>query len=247
MYPGVTEDSLPERIDFNPGGLAVVWAEENTREALFAAMRRREAYATSGPRIELRFFGGPDLAEGLCGGDDFARAGYASGVAMGGRLSGTHPQGSGGPSGAKRAPAFAVRALKDPGSPGRPGGDLARIQIIKGWVEAGRAHETVFEVAGSLNSDANIDLESCEARAPAHSELCGEWRDPNFDPAQPAFYYARVLESPSCRWSTWVCNAKGVDCSRPEEVPRGLRDCCDTSFPRTIQERAWSSPIWYSP
>ena len=228
----------PDRPDFNPGGLAVLWAEENSRDALFEAMRRREAYGTSGPRIAVRFFGGWDYPDDLCAQPDFAAQGYAGGVPMGGDLSHA-PEGG-------KAPRFAVWALRDPGASGAPSAPLQRIQIVKGWVEDGESRERVYEVAGDPNSGTNLDLRSC---TPAHGaeQLCRVWADPDFDAKAPAFYYARVVENPSCRWNTWACNAHHVDCADPASVPDELAACCDASVPKSIQERAWTSPIWYTP
>jgi hypothetical protein len=228
----------PDRPDFNPGGLTVLWAEENSRDALFAAMRRREAYGTSGPRIELRFFGGWEPAEDPCSAPDFEARGYAGGVPMGADLPARAPG---------RAPRFAVRARRDPGGGDVPTTPLQRIQIVKGWVEQGQGRERVFEVAGDAANGASVDLATCIPLGPGFNELCGEWTDPDFDPEAPAFYYARAVENPSCRWNTWTCNAQGVDCSDPGAVPEPLRACCDPRVPGTIQERAWSSPIWYVP
>jgi hypothetical protein len=229
--------AFPDFALFNPGGLAVLWAEENSREALFAAMRRREAYGTSGPRMVVRLFGGWDFRAAMCEERDFVARGYAGGVPMGGELAGSPPAG---------APRFAVWALRDPGGAGTPTTPLERVQIVKGWLEGGRAHERVFDVAGE-DTGADVDLATCTLRGRGADELCTVWTDPEFDPTVPAFWYVRVLENPSCRWSTWVCNRHRVDCTDPLTVPRELADCCDARIPKTIQERAWTSPIWYRP
>ncbi|MCP5044730.1 MAG: DUF3604 domain-containing protein [bacterium] len=231
--------AYPDRPEFNPGGLAVLWAEENSRPALFAAMKRREAYATSGPRIVARFFGGWDFDPGLCDARDLVARGYADGVAMGGELAARQ-------SGSTRAPAFVVSALRDPAGRGVPSTPLQRIQIIKGWVEQGEPRERVFEIAGDADSPADVDLATCTPRGPGHDELCTVWRDPEFDATSPAYYYARILENPSCRWNRWVCMRASVDCESGK-VPEGLEACCDPSIPETIQERVWTSPIWYTP
>jgi hypothetical protein len=230
----------PDAPIFNPGGLAVLWAEENSRDALFEAMRRREAYGTSGPRITVRFFGGWSYPDDLCGDAEFAQKGYAGGVPMGGELP-PAPASS-----APGAPRFAVWALRDPGDRGAPSAPLQRIQIVKGWAKDGESHERVYEVAGDPRGGAGLDLSTC-APAPGADQLCAVWTDADFDPAVPAFYYARVVENPSCRWNTWACNAHGVDCSDADAVPRELAACCDARVPKSIQERAWTSPIWYAP
>jgi Protein of unknown function (DUF3604) len=234
---------LPDSIHYNPGGLAVLWAEENSRDALFAAMRRREAYGTSGPRIEVRFFGGwaegdadTDWSAGLCRARDFAARGYARGVPMGADLPARPDAGP--------QPVFAVRAKRDPGARGAPGTALQRVQIVKLDVKEGRRRERVFEVAGDPGDGADVDLTTCTPRGRGFDELCGVWRDPEFDPAAHALYYARVVENPSCRWSQWVCNARRVDCNAG--APPGLEACCDPDVPKTVQERAWTSPIWYA-
>jgi hypothetical protein len=234
---------MPDALEFNPGGLAVLWAEENSRDALFQAMRRREAYGTSGPRMIVRFFGGWDYPDEMCRSGAFAEQGYARGVPMGADLPSP-------PSGAPisaLSPAFAVSALRDPGTPASPAAPLQRLQIIKLWVEGGEAYERVYPVAGDPDNGAGVDLASCQRRGPGFDSLCAVWRDPDFDPGLRALYYARAVENPSCRWSPYVCNAHAVDCSDPGSVPRELEPCCDPSYPRTIQERAWTSPIWYTP
>lgn len=215
----------------NPGGLAGVWAEENNRDSIFDALKRREAFATSGPRIVPRFFAGWDLPAAICSDAEFAKAGYAAGVPMGARLPSA-------PTGAK-APMFAVSALADPGTEAAPGGLLQRLQVVKGWVDAeGRFHQKVVDIAGDPNNGADVDLETCTPRGRGARALCGVWQDPDFDPQIDAIYYARVVENPSCRWSTRLCHSLP-----PDERPDG---CHAPRVPKTIQERAWTSPIWYA-
>jgi hypothetical protein len=226
---------LPDRVEQNAGGLAVVYAEQNSRDALFDAMQRREAYGTSGTRIQLRFFGAADFPEDLCSRPDLVAQGYRHGVPMGSELTTT-----------EEAPVFVVSAAQDPGTPQFPGTALQRIQIIKGWVDAdGSSREKVYEIAGQPDNGASVNLDTCEPQGEGFQSLCQVWQDPDFDSTSNAFYYTRVLENPSCRWQQHICAANQVDCSRPEAVSEGLRGCCDTSVPKTIQERAWSSPIWW--
>jgi hypothetical protein len=227
----------PGGIETNPGGLAVLWAEENSRDALFAAMRRREAYATSGTRPIVRAFAGR-FARSMCSDPEFVRTGYRRGVPMGGEL---------GPTNSRRSPRFAILASSDPGDPGVPGTPLERVQMVKGWIDgAGQTHEKVFDVAGG-DTDGAVDPLTCARSGTGHDQLCAVWRDPEFDPSERAFYYVRVLENPTCRWSARLCNDLGVDCSTPGSVPPEYVRCCDTVYARTIQERAWTSPHWYEP
>jgi hypothetical protein len=228
----------PAGIEATPGGLAVVWAEENSRDALFAAMRRREVYGTSGTRPILRFFAGRE--PGLhCGDPDFVATAYDGGVSMGGEI---------GPVRDGRSPRFGVLAFRDPGTPAAPGTPLQRVEIVKGWVDAGgQSHEKVFEVAGDPDNGATVDTATCTPSGTGFDSLCAVWSDPEFDATERAFYYARVLENPTCRWSTYLCNAQAIDCSNPDAVPAGYGECCNPAVAKTIQERAWSSPIWYRP
>ncbi|MDM4772295.1 DUF3604 domain-containing protein [Solimonas sp. SE-A11] len=248
-YPGhggagaSARDDLPpgltDRIENSPGGLAVLWAEENTRSSLFSAMRRREAYATSGTRPVVRFYGGWNLPDGLCGSRNFAAEGYRTGVPMGGDLPALPASGL--------KPRFAVSALRDPGASGEKVEPLQHIQIVKGWIANGEKHEAVYEIAGNKDNGASVNTDTCETSGEGYASLCSVWEDPDFDPSQNAFYYARVLENPSCRWSTRQCVAAGISCADPDAVPEAFADCCNADYPKTVQERAWTSPIWYKP
>ena len=229
---------LADLLEYNPGGLAAVWAEENTREAVFLALRRRETYSTSGPRIRLRFFGGWDYRGDLCDSETLAAEGYGNGVPMGGIM---RPGDS-----ERQVPHFIVDALQDPGTERSPGMPLQRVQIIKGWVdESDRSQLKIYEVAGDADNGAGVDPASCEPYGEGYRRLCTVWKDPDFDPTVKAYYYARVVENPSCRWSAKACNAKAVDCRNPDAVPKELRNCCSPQHRRVIQERALSSPIWF--
>jgi hypothetical protein len=229
---------LPDKLEYNPGGLAVVWAPQNSREALFSAMRRREAYGTSGPRIVSRFFASWNYPEQLCEAPDFIDQAYAAGVPMGSELP---PRAAG-----TDTPTFLVYARQDPGSAGMPGNALQRIQIIKGWVdEAGQQHERVVEVAGEPNNGASVNIGSCETSGSGFANLCGVWSDDDFDPGESAYYYSRVVENPSCRWSQRICNTNAVNCGDPDTIGEGLEGCCSSKHRPVIQERAWSSPVWY--
>ncbi|MBE9638192.1 DUF3604 domain-containing protein [Salipiger mangrovisoli] len=214
-------------------GLAAVWAKENTRAALFDAMARKEVYATTGPRMMVRFFGGWDYTDDDLRSRQPAFIGYEKGVPMGGDLRAA--------SEGATAPSFMVYALRDP-----VGANLDRIQIIKGWMDtAGETHEKVYDVAWSegreMGADGTLPEVGNTVDIPAAtwyntigaSELATVWTDPEFDPAQKAFYYARVLEIPTPRWVVYDAQRFGV------EIPEGAE---------TIgQERAYTSPIWYTP
>jgi hypothetical protein len=206
-----------------------VWAEENTREAIYDAFRRKETFGTSGTRMKVRFFAGHDLPE-IDDSDLLAKA-YDGGVVMGSDLIGD-------PS---RQPSFIVWAAKDPNS-----APLQRVQIIKGWVEDGEAMEQVYDVAcadgGTVDpsshrcpdNGAQVNLSDCSiSTGLGAAELKASWQDPEYDASQHAMYYVRALENPSCRWSTWDAVRAGVE-------PR-------SDLAATIQERIWSSPIWITP
>lgn len=238
-HRGSTDDTLDKRLGpaerragptFSPGGLAAVWAEENTRESIFDALRRREVFGTSGPRITVRLFGAQDFDPDLCADPNMVARAYRDGVPMGSVLPAS-PDAD--------PPTFVVSALKDPGTETRVGADLQRVQIIKGWIAGGEAHQRVFDVAGNPNNGASVDLDTCQRTGNGAASLCAVWSDPEFDPSQHAFYYARVIENPSCRWNTYSC--LGLT---GEQRPEG---CDDLEVPKTIQERAWTSPIWYRP
>jgi hypothetical protein len=202
-------------------------------------MRRREAYATSGPRMIVRVFGGWRFTPGLCGDPAFAARGYADGVPMGGDLPPPPAPGA--------APTFAISAARDPGTSARPGVALQRLQVVKVWLDGATAREEVVDVAGDATNGATVDPRTCEPTGPGADALCTVWTDPRFDARVPAAYYVRVLENPSCRWNAYACNAAAVDCHEPPTVPAGLASCCDDAVPKTLQERAWTSPIWYTP
>lgn len=216
---------------YNAAGLTAVWAQENTRASLFDAMERREAYGTTGPRMTVRFFGG-DYAQDVIARRDLARIGYSGGVPMGGDLAVA----------AGEAPDFLVYALRDP-----VGANLDRIQIVKGWIDAdtGETQEKVYDVAwggdrspggnGKLPPVGNtVDLSIPSwTNAIGASELGAVWTDPDFDPSELAFYYARVIEIPTPRWTAYDAAKFGVEMG--------------SDVPMTTQERAYTSPIWYTP
>src|SRR6185503_18282572 len=143
-----------------------------------------------------------------------------------------------------------------------PGVPLQRLQIVKLWVEDGVAREAVIDIAGDPKNGASVDPDSCEPKAASFAQrgeaerrpsgggaaqLCATWRDPDFDSSAPALYYARVVQNPTCRWSAYACNAAGVRCDDSSTIRTGYEACCDAAYPRPIQERAWTSPVWYTP
>jgi hypothetical protein len=222
------DKEIPGNNSNNPGGLIGVWAEENSRDALFDAMERREVFGTSGPRVRVRFFGSWDYADDLCEASDAVARSYAGGVPMGSDL----------PPKAGDSPVFVAMATQDPGTVADPGVPLQRLQVVKGWADDdGSHHQRVFEIAGSPDNGASVDLDTCTPRGAGHKTLCSVWRDPEFDPEVAAVYYLRAVENPSCRYSTWQCLGL-PESERPQE-------CASPPIAPTIQERAWSSPLWY--
>jgi hypothetical protein len=221
--------------DIGAAGLAAVWAKENTREAIWDAMARKEVFATTGTRLRVRVFGGWDFKAEDAGRKDFGKHGSAGGVPMGGDLSAA-PKG--------KAPVFLVQAMRDP-----DGANLDRVQMVKGWLDkAGKTHERVYDIA--VSGDRKIDANGIASEAvgstvklggerPSYDNSIGaaalsaHWSDPNFDPAQSAFYYVRVLEIPTPRWTAY--DEAFFKVKMPDDVVREL------------QERAYTSPIWYTP
>ncbi len=214
-------------------GLTAVWARENTRGEIFDAMKRKEVYATTGTRMTVRVFGGWDFGPDDVVRPDFIEQGYRRGVPMGGDLRKA-------PSGG--APRFMIRALRDP-----DGANLDRLQVIKGWLdEKGETHERIYDVAVSdgrkIGPDGRcmtpvgdtVDLATATyTNTIGDAILAAHWKDPDFDPEQDAFYYIRVLEIPTPRWTTYDAVFYGIE--RP------------TNVPATLQDRAYTSPVWYTP
>jgi hypothetical protein len=227
---GVAEVSGAAAIYHGSAGLTAVWAPENTREEIFDGIKRKETYGTSGTMIRLRFFGGWNYSPDLINDKDFVEKAYKNGATMGGDL----------PKMTSKAPTFAVWAMKDPDS-----GNLDRIQIIKGYFKKGLPREKIYDVAwsddrapdpktGKLPPVGNtVDIaKATYSNSIGDSELKAVWTDPEFEPTENAVYYVRVLEIPTPRWTTYDAASLGVP------VPDGVS--------ATLQERAWSSPIWYT-
>jgi len=221
---------------YTAAGYAAVWARENTREGLWDAMRRKEVYATSGTRMTVRFFAGWGFKEDDAETRDVAAAGYAGGVPMGGDIKGSER-------GDSAAPSFLLSAFKDPLF-----GNLDRIQIIKGWLnDSGETREKIYDVVwadadrrtigkdGKLTEVGNtVDvLRATWTDSIGEPSLTTVWTDPDFDPSEPAFYYARVIEIPTPTWMAYDQARYGI--KMREDVPL------------VHQERAWTSPIWYTP
>lgn len=234
-YYGEKDYSPKQRLGnyrfYNPGAITGVWASENTRESIWDALHRRETFATSGTRITARLIGGFSLSPDHLTDRGWVRNGVAGAVPQGGDLRGVH---------GTAPPTFAAYAARDPNS-----ATLAKLQIVKGWTKDKLLHEVTYDIACSgddkPNSEthrcpdngASVNLKDCELIGDGAPELTALWTDPDFDPNERAFYYLRVLENPVCRWSMHDAMRASV------EHPAGL--------PKTVKERAWTSPIWYKP
>lgn len=216
-------------IQYSSSGLAGVWAQANTREAIFDAMAAKETFGTSGPRMRVRLFAGFDYADDILSAPDMVSQAYAGGVAMGGELTATG-----------RAPKFLAWAMQDAIS-----APLERMQMIKVWTDKGNARERIYDIAcagGAVpdratrrcpESQARVSLDTCQTNGAGEAEMRVLWRDPDYKPGHDAVYYIRVLEAPTCRWSTWDAIRNGTP-PNPNVAP-------------TVQERAWTSPVFVKP
>lgn len=227
-----TSPGEPSKIEQGTAGLSCVWAEENTRGAIYDAMVRKETWATSGSRITLRVFGGYDFGNTQPGDSDWTKVGYDHGVPMGSDMK---------PNLENKVPKMMIWALKGPNS-----GNLDRIQVVKGWIDTkGKTYEKIHDVVWSGDRQINIEgklpaigntvniANASYTNSIGSTELKTVWADPEFDASESAFYYVRAIEIPTPRWSTYDSKTLGI--APPKD------------FPATIQERAWSSPIWYNP
>ena len=228
-------DKTPAASGWNiqASGLAGVWARENTRAALFDAMKRKEVYGSTGPRMTVRLFAGWDFQADEVEAPDFAAQGYARGVPMGGDLK-SAPAG--------KAPTFLVRAMRDP-----EGGNLDRVQIIKGWLDAkNEVHERIYDIAVSggrtIGADGRckvsvgntVDVPNATWKNTIGAPiLTAYWKDPEFDAKQRAFYYVRVIQIPTPRWTAYDCKRYGIKMA--------------DYVPMTVTDRCYTSPVWYTP
>jgi hypothetical protein len=217
---------IPSGVLSNPGGLTGVWAIENSRDGIFDAMLRREVYGTSGTRIKPRFFAAWSYPDDICTDTDMLAKAYKLGVPMGADL---------GPSPAnKPAPTFILSALADPAVHAAP---LQKLQLIKGWItDDGTAHNKVYDVAGDAETDAGVNLESGKRYGKGYASLCVVFTDPDYDATENAYYYMRAVENPTPRWSM-------IDCLNYDQGQRPEL-CSDPGVFTTINEQAWTSPIW---
>ena len=208
---------LPDDIEFNPGGLAVVWATNNSRKSIFQSLKSKEAYATSGPRYIVRFFGGQEIHEDSCKLETAISSAYQKGVPMGGTLNKINSN-----------PRFLISAIADQNDNNQY---ISSIQIIKSSYGGQTLHSEVIEVL-DLSDSYQLDETSCMVSGIKKKNYCSVWEDNNFDEDEDAYYYLRVISAPTCRWSHELCNQNPNFCEDHNQ------------FPKSIQERAWTSPIW---
>ncbi|MDB4029103.1 DUF3604 domain-containing protein [Gammaproteobacteria bacterium] len=213
-------EGLPDDIEFNPGGLAVAWAEENSRSAIFDAFQRKEVYGTSGPRFIIRFFVGDNLDKNLCKNPDNISYAYANATPMGGTIA----------SDSLSQPSIFISASADSSIKDQ---FIEKLQVVKGVVRNGELLTTVHDV-GVTNAQSKLDIANCEVTGSGEKAMCSVWNDPNFNSSENAYYYARVVANKSCRWSHNLCLQNPEYCEADS----------DASIPKVIQERAWTSPIW---
>ena len=212
-------NGLPDDVEFNPGGLAVVWAEENSRTSIFNALKRKEVYGTSGPRFLVRFFMGENLSLDLCNRANAIPYSYENGVPMGGTLDSNN---------ISNARIF-VSASADTSLEAQ---FIEKLQVVKGVVRDGKVETFIHDIKSNESSD--LDLNSCKVTGNGVRSMCAVWEDPNFDQGDEAYYYVRVIANKSCRWSHDLCIKNPQYCEDENEM----------NIPKFIQERAWTSPIW---
>jgi hypothetical protein len=213
-------DGLPDDIEFNPGGLAVAWAEENSRSSIFEAFKRKEVYGTSGPRFIVRFFLGDDLDQNLCSNPDNISYAYSNATPMGGTLKSQNLSN----------PSIFISASADNTIATQY---IERLQVIKGVVRNGELETSVHDVQVT-DSPSELDVSNCQVTGGGKKSMCSVWKDPNFNSAENAYYYVRVVANKSCRWSQELCLKNPKYCEKNDQ----------NSSPKFIQERAWTSPIW---
>ena len=213
-------EGLPDDIEFNPGGLAVAWAEENSRGSIFDAFQRKEVYGTSGPRFIVRFFVGDNLDKNLCNNPDNISYAYANATPMGGTIA----------SDSLSQPSIFISASADGSIKDQ---FLEKLQVVKGVVRNGELLTTVYDV-GVTDAQSKLNISNCEVTGVGEKAMCSVWNDPNFNSSENAYYYVRVVANKSCRWSHDLCLKNPEYCDTDSDV----------ITPKFIQERAWTSPIW---
>ena len=213
-------EGLPDDIEFNPGGLAVAWAEENSRSAIFDAFQRKEVYGTSGPRFIVRFFVGDNLDKNMCNNPDNISYAYANATPMGGTIS----------SDSLAQPSIFISASADSSIKDQ---FIEKLQVVKGVVRNGELLTSIHDVSVT-DTQSKLDISNCEVTGSGEKAMCSVWNDPNFNSSENAYYYVRVVANKSCRWSHNLCLQNPEYCEADS----------DASIPKVIQERAWTSPVW---